>query len=120
MTTDRQLMGSKMAGRGLLGTDADTVTVGNVPVAELALALIRLDRSGEADSPACTFLVRLLLERQESDGGWGDHLSTALCVAALSCGRGRGISVEAGLAYLAGHEDPGAGSIAVPFTSRWR
>src|SRR5690606_7415705 len=46
-------------------------------------------------------LVRTLLNTQEADGGWGDPMTTALCLRALLLSNGSGDAVDAGLDYLA-------------------
>jgi len=46
-------------------------------------------------------MLRTVLTAQESDGGWGDPVVTALCLRALMCCDGQGVSVERGLNYLA-------------------
>jgi hypothetical protein len=71
----------------------------NVPAA--ALALIRLDELNQSHHPLTQKLIHCILSAQESDGGWGDPLVTALCLRALLCSRGQGIAIERGLTYLA-------------------
>ena len=70
-----------------------------VPAA--ALALIRLDELTQAHHPLNLKLIRTILAAQEGDGGWGDPLTTAVCLRALMLGRGQGVAVERGIAYLA-------------------
>lgn len=70
-----------------------------VPVA--ALALIRLDELTQPHHPLNAKLIRMILSAQEGDGGWGDPLTTALCLRALLCCRGHGVCVDAGVNYLA-------------------
>jgi hypothetical protein len=71
----------------------------SVPAA--ALAMIRLDELSQSHSSLCPRLIRHILAAQEADGGWGDALSTALCVRALACGRGGGPALERGIEFLA-------------------
>jgi hypothetical protein len=71
----------------------------NVPAA--ALALIRLDELNQSHHPLTQKLIHCILSAQESDGGWGDPLVTALCLRALLCSRGQGVAIERGLTYLA-------------------
>lgn len=71
-----------------------------VPAA--ALALIRLDELCQSHQPLATELLRTLLAAQESDGGWGDPMATALCLRALLIGHGAGDAINRGLFYLAG------------------
>jgi len=66
-----------------------------------ALSLIRMDELMQAHHPLSPKLIRALLASQESDGGWGDPLTTAVCLRALLLGSGQGIAVERGVAYLA-------------------
>jgi len=70
-----------------------------VPAA--ALALIRLDELCQSHQPLAAELLRTLLSAQENDGGWGDPMTTALCLRALLTGRGSGAAVDRGLFYLA-------------------
>ena len=72
-----------------------------VPAA--AMALVRLDELNQSHVPLYARLVRALLAAQAAaDGGWGDPAVTALCLRALTGGRGNGLAVERGLDYLAG------------------
>lgn len=66
-----------------------------------AMALVRLDELAQAHVPLYSRLVKLILAEQESDGGWGDPLVTAICLRALIAGRGDGVAIERGLLYLA-------------------
>lgn len=67
-----------------------------------AVALIRLEELNQGHVPLYAKLVRALVATQDqSDGGWGDPVTTALCVRALLAGRGNGATVERGLEYLA-------------------
>lgn len=66
-----------------------------------ALAVIRLDELVQSHAPLYARLLRSLLLSQESDGGWGDPVTTALCLRALLCGEGNGLAVERGMTYLA-------------------
>src|SRR5687768_15507353 len=71
----------------------------SVPAA--ALALIRMDELAQSHHPLYRTLLNVLIVGQEADGGWGDVMTTALCVRALTRGDGPGVAVERGLAYLA-------------------
>jgi hypothetical protein len=71
----------------------------SIPVA--ALALVRMDELAQSHHPLYRALLNVLIVGQEADGGWGDVMTTALCVRALTCGDGQGVAVERGLAYLA-------------------
>ena len=79
-----------------LGIDAG----GALPAA--AMALIRLDELSQSHVKLYSTLLKTILAAQEADGGWGDLVTTALCLRALLCGGGNGQSVERALAYLAG------------------
>ena len=70
------------------------------------LGIIRLDELCQSASSLYPELVRALLAEQESDGGWHDPMTTALCLRALLCGRGGGLAIERGLAFLANLQKP--------------
>lgn len=76
-------------------------------VAAAALAMIRLDELDQSHVSIYSDLVRLALARQDADGGWGDLVLTALCIRALSGGRGEGVAIERGLKYLANLQQDG-------------
>jgi hypothetical protein len=71
------------------------------PTAIAALAIIRLDELAQAHSPFCSRMIRTILAAEEADGGFGDALTTALCIRALSCSAGHGPAIDRGLHYLA-------------------
>ena len=71
----------------------------SVPAA--ALALVRMDELTQSHHPLYRTLLNVLIVAQEADGGWGDVMTTAVCIRALTCGDGQGVAVERGLAYLA-------------------
>ena len=71
----------------------------NVPVA--ALAIIRLDELSQAHTPFCARMIRTILAAQDPDGGFGDALTTAICLRALSCCNGHGLAIERGMKYVA-------------------
>lgn len=66
-----------------------------------AMGVIRLEELNLAHIPLCGKLVRAVLAAQESDGGWGDVITTALCLRALLCSNGDGVAIQRGLTYLA-------------------
>jgi hypothetical protein len=66
-----------------------------------AMAVIRLDELSQAHVPLCGRLIRAILGAQEADGGWGEPVTTALCLRALLCGQGEGSAVDRGMEYLA-------------------
>jgi hypothetical protein len=71
----------------------------SIPAA--AMAIIRLDELSQSHTPFCSRLLRHILATQDGDGGWGDALTTALCIRALSCCNGSGEAISRGLGYLA-------------------
>jgi hypothetical protein len=71
-----------------------------------AMAVIRLDELTQTHVPLYAKLVRAILAAQEADGGWGDPAVSALCVRALTCSHGQGLSVNRGLNYLAELQKP--------------
>ncbi len=71
------------------------------PVCPAALGVIRLDELDQSHAKIYPKLVKTILLAQEADGGWGDLVTTALCLRALFCGQGHGVAVERGLKYLA-------------------
>src|SRR4051812_10071913 len=75
-----------------------------IPVA--ALGMIRLDELSQSHTPLYRRLLNVVLTAQQADGGWGDLMSTAICVRALLCGGGQGAAVERGLMYLANLQKP--------------
>jgi hypothetical protein len=76
-------------------------SVSSPAILAAAVAMIRLDELNQSGAPIFGVLLRTVLAAQESDGGWGDLVTTAWCVKALSIGRGSGAAVERGLDYLA-------------------
>ena len=71
------------------------------PLPLAALAIIRLDELSQAHTPFCAQMIRTILAAQEQDGGFGDALTSALCIRALSCCNGHGTAIDRGLKYLA-------------------
>ena len=70
------------------------------PTCIAALAIIRLDELAQAHNPFCARMIRTILASQEADGGFGDALTTALCIRALSCSGGHGSAIDRALGYL--------------------
>ena len=70
-----------------------------VPAA--ALAAIRLVELNQSHLPLQGKLIRALIATQESDGGWGDPLMTALALRALLSDRGNGDAIDHAMQYLA-------------------
>lgn len=77
---------------------------GSLPAA--AMAVIRLDELSQSHAKLYSELVRTVVNAQRADGGWGDVMTTALCLRALLCGNGNGPAVQRGLACLAGLQKP--------------
>ena len=71
------------------------------PTPIAALAIIRLDELAQAHTPFSSRMIRATLAAQELDGGFGDALTTALCIRALSCSAGHGPAIDRALNYLA-------------------
>lgn len=71
-----------------------------------ALAVIRLDELGQSYAPFCGKLLRTILAAQEADGGWGEPMTTALCVRALTCSNGAGPAIDRGIDYFANLQKP--------------
>jgi len=78
----------------------------NACASAAALALVRLDELNQSHAPICAKLIRAILATQQSDGGWGDVASTALCLRALFLNEGYGPVIERGLGYLAALQQP--------------
>src|SRR5579859_1940735 len=70
-------------------------------VCPAALAIIRLDELEQSHAKIYPKLIKTILLAQEADGGWGDLVTTAMCLRALFCGQGHGLAIERGLKYLA-------------------
>ena len=66
-----------------------------------SLGLIRLDELNQSHTPLYRRLLNVVLTAQQPDGGWGDLMTTVICVRALLCGDGEGKAVRRGLDYLA-------------------
>ncbi|HEX8915090.1 MAG TPA: hypothetical protein VF796_22250, partial [Humisphaera sp.] len=80
-----------------------------------AMSAIRLDELNFAAHPLSGKMIQVVLAAQEADGGWGDPVTTALCLRALLAGRGDGVAVERGLSYLANLQQEGGSFPAGPF-----
>ena len=80
-----------------------------------AMGVIRLDELSQSYTPLCAQLLRAVIAGQESDGGWGDPMTTALCLRALLCSSGDGAAIERGLGYLANLQKSDGAWPAVPF-----
>src|SRR4051812_47591535 len=62
-----------------------------------AMAVIRMDELSQSYLPICAKMMRTVLSSQDSDGGWGDPMTTALCLRALLVGNGHGVAIERGM-----------------------
>jgi hypothetical protein len=71
------------------------------PVGLAALGVVRLDELTQSHTSLSRRFLNVLLASQQTDGGWGEPILTALCVRALMTNSGQGPAVERGLAYLA-------------------
>jgi hypothetical protein len=91
----RELLAGRPEGALRLYTDLNT------PVAVAALILIRLDELAQSHVPLYSRLLKMILAAEEGDGGWGDPLTTALCLRALLAGKGEGVIIDRGFEYLA-------------------
>ena len=76
------------------------------PVCAAALGVIRLDELSQAHASVSATLIRTIIAAQQADGGWGDLVTTALCLRALFTGGGNGAVVQQGLTYLANLQKP--------------
>jgi hypothetical protein len=70
------------------------------------MAIIRLDELAQSHVLLYSKLLKIVLTAQESDGGWGDPLTTAIALRALFTSRGQGLAIQRGLAYLAQMQKP--------------
>ena len=94
-----RLLGELLSGRS---EDLPRVrTDVNAKLAATSLGIVRLDEFNQSHLPLCSQLIRMILSAQESDGGWADPMTTALCVRALHCGRGNGVAGDRGIEALA-------------------
>jgi hypothetical protein len=99
-----KLTGELLAGRAERSLRLQEHLVGSLPA--LAMTLIRLEELSQSHVPLYGKLLRTLLAAQESDGGWKEPMTTALCIRALLGGRGQGPAIDRGLAYLANLQKP--------------
>ena len=102
--TFQRLFRDMLAGRAEASLRLEVELSGPLPAA--AMALIRLDELAQAHVPLYSKLLKAILAAQEADGGWGDPLTTALCLRALLAGRGQGVAIDRGLSYLAEMQKP--------------
>lgn len=99
-----KLMRDLLVARPESGARLETELSRGIPAA--AMALIRLDELCQSSVPLYNRLLRTILNDQHADGGWGDPMSTALCLRALLCGQGNGSAIDRGLQYLANLQRP--------------
>lgn len=69
--------------------------------AAAALGMIRLDELNQSHSALYGRLLRHVLSKQQSDGGWDDPATGALALRALMSHHGTGAAIDGGLAHLA-------------------
>jgi hypothetical protein len=72
------------------------------PTATAAMGVVRLYELNQEHTAVYATLLRAVLAAQQPDGGWGDPMTSSLCLRALLLGQGAGAAVQRGLAYLAG------------------
>lgn len=75
-------------------------------ISAAALTLIRLDELNQSACQLYAQLLRVVMATQQADGGWGDLLTTSLCLRALACGGGDGLALDQGMQYLANLQKP--------------
>jgi hypothetical protein len=111
--TYNRLLGDLLVGRSenlpRVRTDVDA------RLASAAVGVIRLDEYNQSHTPFYGTLLRTILSAQQSDGGWGDPMTTALCLRALLCGRGNGLAVQRGCEALANLQKDDGSFPAEPF-----
>src|SRR5450432_3326604 len=92
----QRLLREMLAGRpeASLRVEAELADSGVLPAA--AMALLRLDELAQSHVPLYSKLLKIILAAQEGDGGWGDPMSTALCLRALLGSRGQGVAIQHG------------------------
>src|SRR5450432_97108 len=93
-----RLLREMFAGRAEASLRLEGELTGIVPAA--AMALVRLDELAQSHVPLYSKLLRVVLAAQETDGGWGDPLTSAICLRALFGSRGHGLTIQRGLSYL--------------------
>src|SRR5690606_28134963 len=71
--------------------------IGSPRIGAAAMGMIRLDELSQSSVSLCPKLLRMVLRAQQPDGGWGDLMTTALCVRALLIDTGSGPAVQQGL-----------------------
>jgi hypothetical protein len=76
------------------------------PVCAAALGVIRLDELSQSHAAIGSTLLRVIIAAQQADGGWGDLVTSALCLRALLTSDGNGAAVQEGLEYLANLQKP--------------
>jgi hypothetical protein len=71
---------------------------GALPAA--ALTIIRMNELHQSHLPQVAKMVRFVLASQQADGGFGDAVTTAICLRALASGRGAGPAIDGAIGYL--------------------
>src|SRR5215207_7631222 len=69
-------------------------------VSAAALAVVRLDELSQSHNPFAQKMIRTILTSQEKDGGWGDPLTTTLCLKALLMCHGDGLAIQRAIDHL--------------------
>jgi hypothetical protein len=80
-----------------------------------AMAAIRLDELNFAAHPLSGQMLQVVIRAQDAEGGWGDAITTALCLRALMARGGNGMAIERGLNYLANLQQEAGSFPAGPF-----
>jgi hypothetical protein len=94
-----RLMRELMTARPEASLRAEAELARSIPAA--AMAIIRLDELSQPQSALCRELLNCILLAQDADGGWGDLMTTALCIRALRCCNGQGHAIDRALTYIA-------------------
>jgi hypothetical protein len=101
----RRLFRDLIAGRPEATFALEPILARPVPIA--ALGMMRLDELSQSHTTLYRRLLNVVLTAQQSDGGWTDPMTTALCIRALLSGGGKGgAAVERALRYLAALQQP--------------
>jgi hypothetical protein len=100
----RRLYRELIAGRPEAIFALEPVLARPVPLA--ALGIVRLDELNQSHGALYRRVLNVVLLAQQSDGGWGDPMTTAICLRALLSGGGHGQAIERGLMNLAHLQQP--------------
>lgn len=70
------------------------------PIAAAALVVIRMDELHQGHLPQVRNAIKYLLTQQSAQGGWGDAVTSVLCLRALARGAGSGAAVDGAVKFL--------------------